>query len=257
MRRLFVLGVAAAVVTVAVGLVVGIAQLLDHSTDGSGGERAVPVASSPDAGDSTTRASRKRTAEGRVEDKGAQGGSKQDEGRDRLAKPEGPCDDGDVLVTPTIAEAYAGSPVRIVLEVTTVKADACYWQVSPESVFVNIEREDGTIWSSQDCPSAVPTHNVVPRRERAAKVAMWWDGKESDEGCPSWTEWVQESGLFTAVAAARGSVNPVATGFYLSDPVAATVTVTPTPTPTRTTAQSPAQSPARAPAREPEDRKRR
>jgi hypothetical protein len=63
---------------------------------------------------------------------------------------------------------------------------------------------------------------------------MWWDGKESDEGCPTWSPWVDELGGYTAVAAVRGSVTPVATGFFLGGAVAPTVTRTATPTPTPT-----------------------
>ncbi len=221
-RRLLVLGVACA-------LVVGIARLLDWSRDGSesGAEQATAVAAEPSATAAPERKKRKAspTAEPVKEDD-------EDKEREELAKPEWPCEDGDVLVTPVIEDAHAGSDVKIVLELTTVEAEACFWEVSPESVFVNIESEEnGTLWSSQHCPGAVPTEDVVPRRERPAKVTMWWNGKESDEGCPVWTEYVL-SGSYTAVAAALGSVTPVATGFYLGGAVAPTVTKTPTPTKT-------------------------
>lgn len=228
-RRLLLLGVVGGV---AAALVLGIGRLLDYSTDDSGGEQAAPVASSPDPspeGEATTGERRRKSD---------RGGARRDEERDELAKPEGPCEDGDVLVTPTIDEAYAGSPVKIVLELTTVEADACYWEVSPESVFVNIDGAEGTIWSSQQCPDAVPVESVVPRRERPAKVAMWWDGKESDDGCSAWRAWVDVQGSYTAVAAARGSVTPVSTGFFLGPAVAATVTRTPTPSPTPTKTRS-------------------
>ena len=213
-RRLLVLGVACA-------LVFGIARLLDYRSDepeATGSEQAAPVAGSPTS--TATQKPRKKPAK------------KQDEkGKDTLAKPQGPCDDSDVLVTPTIKDAHAGSPVKIVLELTTVEADACFWEVDPDSVFVNVDGEDGTIWSTQHCSDAVPTETLVPRKEKAAKVALWWNGKESDEECSPWTEWVL-AGAYTAVAAARGSVTPVATGFVLGGAVAPTITETPTPTPT-------------------------
>lgn len=230
-RRLLVLGVAAVVV---VGTVFGLAQLLDYSPDGSGGERATAVASAPDEPvDEKPRGQRPRKQKS---------ADKRPDGKaDKLAKPNGPCLDSDVLVTPTIAEAYAGSRVRIVLELTTVESAACYWEVSPDSVFVNIDGEEGTLWSSQHCSDAVPTRSVVPRRERAAKVPMWWDGRYSDEGCPPWSLWVEKVGSYTAVAAARGSVTPIATGFFLSGAVAETVTTTATPT------GSPTGSPTRKP----------
>ena len=226
MRRLLALGVVASVVF---AMVLGIARLLDYSTGDSGGEQASPVASTPEP--SERQGDRRRDKTPAEKSKKSK---KDDKEPDELARPEGPCDDGDVLVTPAVPDAHLGGPVKIVLEVTSIEADACYWEVSPESVFVNIESDYGTIWSSQQCPAAVPTEQVVPRRERAAKVSMWWNGKESDEGCPSWAPWVETGGAYSAVAAALGSVSPVTTVFYLGPAVAPTITQTPTPTPTPT-----------------------
>ena len=219
------LGVACALVA---GLVVGLARLLDYASEEPDGEQATAVAGSPSARPS---AEQPRTTKQREQ---RERGERTERRRDHVgqARPEGPCRDDDVLVTPTVADAHAGSPVEIVLEVTTVETEACFFEVGPESVFVNVDGEEGTLWSSQHCPAAVPTETVVARREKAAKVSMWWDGKLSDEGCPRWSPWVEEVGGYTAIAAVRGSVTPVAIGFFLGTPVAPTVTKTATPTPT-------------------------
>ena len=225
------------VLGVACALVFGIARLLDHTAGDSGTGQAATVAGSPTA---TPRQHKKKPDKVKDEDQAEEtkGGDKK---KDALAKPDGPCDDADVVVTPTIEDAHAGSPVKIVLELTTIESDACYWEVSPESVFVNIDSDEvGTLWSSQQCPDVVPTESVVPRREKAAKVALWWTPKESDEGCTASTDWLL-AGDYTAVAAARGSVTPVPTGFVLGSAVAPTVTTTPTPTP------SPTDQPSRSP----------
>ena len=217
-RRALVLGLALV-------LVVGIAKILDYSTGGSGKEQATAV-SAPESPSPTASSSghAKRLTK-------AQKAARRAE-RDKLAQPSGPCDDSDVLVTPTITDAHAGSPVKIVLEVTTAKSPACFWQVKPDSVFVNILDDEGTtLWSSQQCPNALPTKTIVPRRDKAAKVHLWWTGKESDETCSSWTDWVLP-GSYTAVAAAKGSITPVDNGFVLGNAVAPTVTETPTPTKT-------------------------
>lgn len=212
---------------IACALVVGIARLLDWSTEDPQSGQAAPVASSPsseaDEGASTSPQPRKRQKRQQEKVKA-----------DKAPRPEGPCEESDVLVTPTVADAHAGSRVKIVLEVTTVESPACFFEVSPDSVFINVDGEDGTLWSSQHCPDAVPTETVVARSERAARVPMWWDGKLSDEGCPAWSPWLEEPGGYTAIAAVRGSVTPVAIGFYLGTPVAATVTKAATPTPTPT-----------------------
>jgi hypothetical protein len=216
-RRLLVLGVACA-------LVFGIATLLDYgSDDAPNTSQASTVAGSPSPSATETRKKpgNRKQAE---DDEG-----KDEKEKEKLATPQGPCDDSDVLVTPSVREAHAGSPVKIVLELTTAEADACFWEVSPDTVFVNIDSEEGTLWSSQHCSDAVPTESVVPRKEHAAKVRFWWNAKESDEDCSPWTDWVL-AGSYTAVAAARGSVTPVATGFLLGGAIAPTITETPTPT---------------------------
>ena len=221
-RRLLVLGVACA-------LVFGIATLLDHGSDEpSSADQATAVAGSPTPSATETR---KRPGKKKDADQGEEKNEGEEE-KDKLATPQGPCDDSDVLVTPSVREAHAGSPVKIVLELTTAEADACFWEVNPDTVFVNIDGEEGTLWSSQHCADAVPTKSVVPRKEHAAKVQLWWDAKESDEDCSPWTDWVL-AGSYTAVAAARGSVTPVATVFVLGGAVAPTITETPTPTPTK------------------------
>jgi hypothetical protein len=226
-RRLLVLGIACA-------LVVGIARLLDWSAEDPESEQASAVAGSPSATvseDTTSPQPRKRQKQ-RPDKTGK--GKGDDDKVDKAPRPDGPCEESDVLVTPTVPDAHAGSRVKIVLEVTTVESPACFFEVSPDSVFVNVDGEDGTLWSSQHCPDAVPTETVVARRERAATVPMWWDGRLSDEGCPTWSPWLEVQGGYTAIAAVRGSVTPVAIGFFLGTPVAATVTraATPTPTPT-------------------------
>ncbi len=233
-RRLLVAGVALA-------LVFGIARLLDYTTGDSEAEQATTVAASPTT---TTHPHKKHGAADEADDKGAKGAKGEDgKKKDPLAQPDGPCADGDVVVTPNVSDAHAGSPVKIVLELTTVESAACYWEVSPDSVFVNIDEADvGTLWSSQQCPNAMPTESVVPRREKAAKVTLWWTPKESDEGCPVSTDWLM-AGSYTAVAAAKGSVTPMPTGFVLGSPVAPTVTTTPTPTPT------PSESPSEKPGK--------
>ena len=191
------------VIGVACALVFGIARLLDYTTGGSDGEQAATVAASPSATAKATGTAQEAAPGG----PGHRQGRRQD-GKDKLAQPDGPCDDGDVVVTPTVDDAHAGSPVKIVLELTTVESDACYWEVNPESVFVNIDADDvGTLWSSQQCPDAMPTESVVPRREKAAKVTLWWTPKESDEECSASTDWLL-AGSYTASRGGQGLGDP-------------------------------------------------
>jgi hypothetical protein len=223
----------AVVLVVAVGLVFGIARLLGATGGGSEADTATPVGAErpvapSETGPVTSSAELRAKREARKESKRRASAAPEPAS---LAQPSGPCEDSDVLVTPSVAAAHAGGPIRVVLELTTSEADACTWEVSSESVFLTIANEDGVIWSSQDCPSTIPRLSVVPRREKADRAPLLWHGRESDDECSAATNWVHP-GLYTATAVARGSVTPIDAGFVIGNAVAPTRTVAPDPTPT-------------------------
>jgi hypothetical protein len=132
------------------------------------------------------------------------------------ATPVGACAADDIQVTPAIDEAVAGTEVTITLFLTTKVAPACSWQVGPESMVLKLTSDDDRLWSTQDCPDAVPTQPVVVRHDALTMVEVVWSGQESDEECTAATPWV-EPGYYHAVAAALGG-EPVDTGFALKDP---------------------------------------
>lgn len=226
------------VLVVAFGLVFGIARLLG-ATGGLGDDAPEKVAqvAAPQPSDSDD-ASPTPTAD--VE------GSRPDEKerrkqRKRLAQPDGPCLDSDVVVTPLIRTQPAGQRVRVVLQVGTLESAACYWEVSPDSVFVNIASDDlGMLWTTQHCLEAVPTADVVARKEKPARVAFFWDGRESDEECSGTAPWVT-SGSYLAEAAARGSTEVQEVVFVLGPAATPTITMTPTPTATPTSKVKPSR----------------
>jgi hypothetical protein len=155
-------------------------------------------------------------------------------GRQPLPEPEGECPDADVVVRPHVGEAHVGAPIRIVLRVSMRSTPACTWEVSPDSVFLKVLRDDDeVVWSSQQCPDQVPTAQVVARQRRAAEVVVSWSGQMSDPGCTDLPAWVH-TGEFRAVSIARGAVTPQDEVFELEKAVPEVVVVTPTPTPTST-----------------------
>ena len=150
-----------------------------------------------------------------------------------LPEPEGVCPDVDVVVEPRVTEAHVGAPIRIVLEISTEATPACTWEVSPESVFLKVVRGGDSgevVWSSQHCPAAMPTAQVVARREQAAEVVVSWSGRISDPECSTVSGWVLP-GRYEAVSVARGAVTPLEEEFRLRKAVPEVV-VAPTPTPT-------------------------
>jgi hypothetical protein len=226
------------VLAVAFGLVFGIARLLG-ATAGDDSERAAQVAApqAPTSGAATPTpsADQQEDAEDAAgQDTAEKAKARAKKKRKRLPQPNGPCLESDVVVTPLVRTQPAGQRVRIVLQVGTLEAPACYWEVTPDSVFVTIASDDlGLLWTTQHCREAVPTADVVARKEKPARVAFFWDGRESDEECSGAGPWVT-SGDYLAEAAARGSTEVQEAVFVLGP--AATPTITKTPTPTQTPA---------------------
>lgn len=216
---------------IAVAMVVGIAQLLGISSDepeaevsastvGSGTVPSPPVATS-DARAGADKADRQRETKKREPQ-----GKKT---RTPLPEPTGPCEVSDVVVTPeVVGAARAGSPVTIRLNVTTVDTPACTYRVSPRTVAVKLASGTDRIWSSQDCPAAVPEVDVIARKKVPGVAQMQWRGQRSDSGCTRTTPWAL-AGWYRAQAAALGA-EPTDTQFELLPAVAPTITPSPEPT---------------------------
>ena len=222
------------VLAVALGLVFGIAQLLGGTGDPAGdsarvvGSGTTPSSSGP-AGASTADANPRVDRERSGAD-GATGAKsrKPKETETPLAQPTGPCRSSDVVVKPKVREtARAGRVVHFRLKLTTEATPACTWTVSPESLVVKITSGEDRIWSSQDCPAAVPQADVVVRTDVPAKVDMGWRGQRSDSTCSRQPAWAQP-GFYHVEAAAYGA-EPVDVQFELAQPVAPTRTAKPKP----------------------------
>jgi hypothetical protein len=215
-RRLLVLGVA-------LGLVFGISRLFGGG-DGSPEPAAQPASSNRSDGSPSAVS----TADARPgSSPGAEPSPQRTKTKPPLAMPTGPCRDNDVRVVPDLQEtAYAGGDVRLTLQLTTFVSAACTWTVSPETVAVRLTSGSDRIWSSQDCPKAVPEAQVVLRDEKATFVDVTWGGRRSDSDCSRNTQWA-EPGYYHVATAAMGS-EPESQQFRLHQPV---VTVAPSPTP--------------------------
>lgn len=216
--------------SIAAALVVGIAQLLGISSDeppadieaatvGSGAVPSPPVA--------TSRAEPEDDGPGQKrEDK--QRRPRQKKTRTPLPEPTGPCEAGDVVVTPeVVGSANAGSPVTFRLDVTTRETPACTYRVSARTVAVKVVSGSDRIWSSQDCPAAIPEVDVVARTKVPGVAEMRWRGQRSDSGCTRTTPWAL-AGWYHVQAAAFGA-EPTSTQFELRPAVAPTITPEPEP----------------------------
>ncbi|HEX5861337.1 MAG TPA: hypothetical protein VFY58_05815, partial [Nocardioides sp.] len=189
MRRVMVLGTA-------VLLVFAIARVLGAGSDASSPpqaqERARTVAAAPTATVTLPTTSPATARPARPSEKKT---------RTPLPEPEGTCEDEDVAVTPSVEDPVAGSDVRIDLELRTIVAEACTWEVTPDSLTLKITSGDDEIWTSRHCPRAIDREEVTLRRDHTTTVDVTWDARRSDEECSELTSWALPGWYHVAAAA--------------------------------------------------------
>jgi hypothetical protein len=135
------------------------------------------------------------------------------------AEPEGRCDDADVVVTPVMADAVAGRSVLVTLELRTRDAEACTWTIGPESLAYKVtDTDEEDVWSSSQCPSQVPTDDIVVRRDDVATYRLAWNGRASSLDCPAMRH--VSPGDYAVQAAAIGGEPSEVVPFVLDDPAA-------------------------------------
>ncbi len=225
------------VLAVALGLVFGIAQLLGGVGSGSSGETARVVGA--EAASSSTAAVPVATDDAEPQASGTKRAEKDQASKSKKARkpkktktplpePTGPCRASDIVATPKVkGTAYAGNPVRFRIRLTTLETPACTWRVTPATLAVKLVSGSDRIWSSQDCPRAIPEVDVIVRQEKAAKVDVTWRGQRSDSTCSRTTSWAQP-GWYHVQSAAFGA-EPADLQFELHTPVAQTITPKPKP----------------------------
>ncbi|PUA82725.1 hypothetical protein [Nocardioides currus] len=218
-RRLVLLGLALV-------LVFGLARVLGGSSDGAdpAGDKAIT------AGQTTTTTPTDAATTDPVKPKRKK--KKQTPTEPPLAEPTGACVSSDIVVTPVVAEAQGGVDVPVTLNLRTAQTPACTWTVSPETLTVSITSGEDAIWSTRECPAAIPAQDVVVRQAVDAPIVLTWNAKRSDEDCSDYTEWAR-LGFYHVEAAALGG-EPTDIQFELVRPASAVITKTITPKPTPT-----------------------
>jgi hypothetical protein len=145
-----------------------------------------------------------------------------------LPEPSGTCSVDDIVIAPSIKDqAHAGKPVTFAMQLTTKSTPACTFAVAPDSLVVRITSGSDRVWSTQDCPKAVPTRSVVLRKDTPTTLDVTWSAMRSDASCSKTTQWAQP-GYYHAMAAVFGA-EPVDDQFELLKPVRPTVAAKPSP----------------------------
>ncbi len=192
-------------ISLVTALVLGIVQLVSMLV--GGGSPQEPDRAAPVAAEVTPTPSADPTAEDTEGPKQGKKQTRKQKKQDRepvLADPEGPCLDRDVAVTPTARDTIGGDPITFTLELRTVQSLACTWEVSPDNLTVKVTSGDDDIWSSRQCPRAVPTQDVVLRNNVTTEVDVTWSARRSDEGCTKLTGWALPGWYHVEAAALAG-----------------------------------------------------
>ncbi|HEU5037237.1 MAG TPA: hypothetical protein VFT70_09530 [Nocardioides sp.] len=234
-RRLLVLGTAFA-------LVFGLGRLLVGGSDASSGEDAATQVAAGTAPSQTTS-----TAPSTPLPTPTKHRTRTPKPTPTLAAPEGECDGTDVAVTPKVKNAVAGRDVLVVLQLRTLESDACTWRTGSDELTVNITSGKDAIWSSRQCPRAIPVRDVVVRKAVTTNVGVTWRlAKRSGEECTKLTGWAMP-GWYHVTASSVGG-EPSDLQFELTTPTAATITKTATPTQSPSPSGRPVTQPSQKPS---------
>lgn len=223
LRRITALGVALTLVT-------GLALVLRMVSDGEDGTAVTPsagsqadLAAAPEAPATVTTTVTAQPSGGPDDEVPS-------------VEPEGTCENPDVVVSPIVYRAEAGRRSALVLELRTREAAACYWQASADTLALKITRpplrEDRLpteIWDTRRCPKAVPTRNLIVRRDESVKIAVRWSGRRADAECSAAARWAYPGWYRLEVAALGGEPRELL--FELRPPSDLVVTRTPEPEP--------------------------
>ncbi|HNA99515.1 MAG TPA: hypothetical protein PKX56_00945 [Marmoricola sp.] len=117
--------------------------------------------------------------------------------------PSGPCLDSAITTTPEVTEAVAGGPITINLQLTGT-VPACSFKTGPKTLAIKITSGRDSIWSSMDCPRAIPEREVVVRAGTPTVVPVRWSGRRSDPECSKQGAWALP-GFYHVQAATLGS----------------------------------------------------
>jgi hypothetical protein len=226
------------VVSVALLVFLGVGKVLGNGSDGSSDDTAeqagATTLASPTATVPVDEPTGKKSKRGKGKGRGNQASaaatatpSPTPPPTPVLPDPSGPCADNDVFITPTVPSPVGGTDVTVVLNLQTRAAEACTWQLSPETMRMNIVSGADQIWLSKECPDAIPTQEVVVRLASVTQVPVVWNARRSDEECSDRTAWALP-GFYHVRAAVLGG-EPTDVQFELLAPAPPTVTETAQP----------------------------
>jgi hypothetical protein len=109
-----------------------------------------------------------------------------------------------------------GSDVALALSVATSADTACRLELTPDDLLVKVSTGGGQVWSTDQCPGAVPERTLVLRPGWTTAVVVTWPGIYGDKGCTGTTRDAPPGSY--AVEAAVYAGEPARSDFDLRPP---------------------------------------
>jgi hypothetical protein len=123
-----------------------------------------------------------------------------------------------------VPQPIAGGDIKLVLDISSLNTPACSWTLSGKTMALKITSGKDLIWTSSECPHAIPSQDLTVRESDPTRVKLTWNARRSEPGCPVRTEWALPGTYHLDVAALAGQPQDVT--FLLSAPSPAEVTKT-------------------------------
>jgi hypothetical protein len=135
-----------------------------------------------------------------------------------LPTADGGCLAEQVTVTPTVeGSPRGGSDVALALSVATSADTACRLELTPDDLLLKVSTGGRPVWSTEQCPGAVPERTLVLRPGWTTAVVVTWPGIYGDKGCTGTTRSAPPGSY--AVEAAVYEGEPARSDFDLRPPV--------------------------------------
>ncbi len=106
-----------------------------------------------------------------------------------LADAQGGCLPEDVRVVPAVARgATGGEDATVQLSLATAGSTPCRIEVDAELLLLQVSTDGSPVWSTEQCPGAVPERTVVLRPGWTSALDVVWPGIYGDKGCTGTTK---------------------------------------------------------------------
>jgi hypothetical protein len=95
----------------------------------------------------------------------------------------GACDPAKVGIAIHATAMVAGNPHNIAIWLTSPQGSSCRLAIGPNDLVVEVTSGSDRVWTSDECPEALPVKNVQLTAGTPSRYRFQWDGFRSIKGC--------------------------------------------------------------------------